>query len=267
MSQDLDKARRLVADGAHKRAVKVLWRVEANARTDLTEARGLLDLASACREHTVRGVQRQCELLVARATAAIERLSPRPAAGPPREQIAAVDPAIPAPLARLPPPRARSTISVTRGPSGTHDVVAGGLAVARVSPSGAQSSDERWQFARRRHGRSWRGVAETAGFDAAVAAYYYPRRVGPGGQLALADHSYWLQFRHLRGDWRLRDDTNTTLARMCLRKSSMFSSDIKTLDAHVEPACREIREFTLVLLFAIWVILLEQEMPQGGGGA
>jgi hypothetical protein len=50
-----------------------------------------------------------------------------------------------------------------------------------------------------------------------------------------------------------------------MRKSSSFSGDIKALDAHVEPASREIREFTLVLLFAIWVVLLEQEMPQGGG--
>jgi hypothetical protein len=169
-------------------------------------------------------------------------------------------------LARFPLPNARSTISVTRAPLGTHDVFAGELAVARVSPSDAESSDERWQFARERHGRSWRGVAETAEFNEAVAAYY-PRPVGPGGQLALADHSYWLQFRHLRGDWRLRDDANTTLARMNLRKSSLFSAEIKALDAHLEPACREIREFTLVLLFAIWVILIEQEMPQGGGGA
>ena len=108
-------------------------------------------------------------------------------------------------------------------------------------------------------------MAETAGSDGAVAAYYYPRRVGPGGQLALADHSYRLQFRHLRGDWRLRDDVDTTLLSMRMRKSSLFSGGIKALDAHVEPASREIREFTLVLLFAIWVVLLEQEMPQGGG--
>ena len=52
---------------------------------------------------------------------------------------------------------------------------------------------------------------------------------------------------------------------MRLRKSSFCSSDITALDAHVEPASREIRDFTLVLLFAIWVVLLEQEMPQGGG--
>ena len=201
-----------------------------------------------------------------RAVKVLSRLSPRRVAGPLREWVAAVEPSTPAPLARLPLPHTRSTISVTRAPLGTHDVFASGLAVARLSPSGAESSDERWQFARERHGRSWRGVAETAGSHEAVAAYYFPRRVGPGGQLAFADHSYWLQFRHLRADWRLRDDVNTTLARMCLRKSSRFSSDIKELDAHLEPACREIREFTLVLLFALWVILLEQEMPQGGGG-
>ena len=109
-------------------------------------------------------------------------------------------------------------------------------------------------------------MAETTGSNEAVAAYYYPRRVGPGGQLALSEHSYWLQFRHLRGDWRLRDDADTTLASMRLRKSSMFSTDMKELEAHLEPVSREIREFRLVLLFAIWVILLEQEMPQGGGG-
>ena len=175
----------------------------------------------------------------------IERLSSFPVAGPPPE---------------------RSTISVRRTTFGAHEVFAGGQVVAHVSPSGARSSDERWDFARRRHGRSWRGVAETAGSNEAVAAYYYPRRVGPGGQVALSDHSYWLQFRHLRGDWRVRDDASTTLASMRLRKSSMFSGDIKELDVHLEPASREIREFTLVLLFAIWVILLEQEMPQGGGG-
>jgi hypothetical protein len=95
MSDDLDKARQLIARGAYRKALNVLWRVEANARSDLAEARQLLDLAGVCRWHTGRGVRREYELLVDLATESVKRLSSPPVAVAAPGDVARDEPADP----------------------------------------------------------------------------------------------------------------------------------------------------------------------------
>ena len=60
MSRELDQARALVAEGKNKKALKPLWVVESKARSDLDEARGLLELASVIEERESKGHPAGC---------------------------------------------------------------------------------------------------------------------------------------------------------------------------------------------------------------
>jgi hypothetical protein len=73
MSKELETARQQAAEGNYKRAVGTLWVVEAKARFDLDEARGLLHLASSIRDATEGRVQKDCDLLIEYAQTAIDR--------------------------------------------------------------------------------------------------------------------------------------------------------------------------------------------------
>ena len=76
----LDRARQHLAEGNQRKAINELWRAEAVARTDATEAAGLLQLASALRDQT-RGRRRQdCDLLVGYATTYLSRAAGQPLA-------------------------------------------------------------------------------------------------------------------------------------------------------------------------------------------
>jgi uncharacterized membrane protein YccC len=75
MSEDLDQARRLVNAGQHKKAIETLWVVETNARSDLGEARALLQLADELRDLETGAVQRDAETLARYARSHIGRLS------------------------------------------------------------------------------------------------------------------------------------------------------------------------------------------------
>ena len=101
-------------------------------------------------------------------------------------------------------------------------------------------------------------------------AGFYPRRLAAGGELAFWGHSYRLQYRYVRGDWRLRADDGEILTTLRARSSWWSTGEIKELRAQVEPAFRAQPDFMPALLSTIWIILLEQETPRftgGGSGA
>ena len=72
MSVELEKARQQAAGGDDKGAVKSLWAVEALARSDPDEARGLIEVATAIRERASGRIQRDCELLLGHAQRSLE---------------------------------------------------------------------------------------------------------------------------------------------------------------------------------------------------
>jgi hypothetical protein len=74
MSQELDAARRCVTDGRYKKAISALWFVEGKARSDIHEARGLLEVASGISQSSEGRVRKDAELLVGYARTALERL-------------------------------------------------------------------------------------------------------------------------------------------------------------------------------------------------
>ena len=73
MSQELTKAREQLAAGQYKKAVSTLWDAERWARSDLTEARGLLEVATAIRDVTSGRLKDDCALLIEDAEKYIER--------------------------------------------------------------------------------------------------------------------------------------------------------------------------------------------------
>ena len=73
MSQELAKAREQFAAGQYKKAVSTLWDAERSARSDLTEARGLLEVASAIRDVTSGRLKADCVLLIEDAEKYIQR--------------------------------------------------------------------------------------------------------------------------------------------------------------------------------------------------
>jgi len=73
MSKELELARAQLAAGQFKKAANALWDVEQWARSDLAEARGLLEVASALRDKTDGRVKGECEQLVQDAQKYIER--------------------------------------------------------------------------------------------------------------------------------------------------------------------------------------------------
>jgi hypothetical protein len=221
MSQDLENARQLITAGSYRRAVTMLWRVEANARTDFDEARGLLELATACRFQTDGRLNRRCELLIRYATNAIERLSRESirTATPDRPQQA--EPRVPPQLAACPPMPRRTSIAVHRGTLGGFELIVANALVACIRPAGrdgsasferadAASAGDRWRLVRGHYDHSWRGVAESFDTNDAVAASY-PGWL-PGGEVALRHQSCHLEFHPLTGVWRLRYDGNRALA-------------------------------------------------------
>ena len=170
----------------------------------------------------------------------------------------------------------RASIAVRPSRTGGYEVVVENAAIARIAPAGpatgfaravGECSDARWLFGCRRERRSWHGVVEESGRDQPIAGYY-PRRLVAGGELAFWGHSYRLQYRYVRGDWRLRADAGEILATLRGRSGWWDTTAIKELTAQVEPAFRLQPDFMPALLFTIWIILLEQETPRftGGGG-
>ena len=64
MSNELDKARQQLAAGRYKRAVDTLWEVRRWAQTDVAEAQGMIDAASAIVARSSGRVRDDAELLV-----------------------------------------------------------------------------------------------------------------------------------------------------------------------------------------------------------
>ena len=73
MSKELELAREQLAAGQFKKAANALWDVERWARSDLAEARGLLEVASALRDKTNGRIKGECEQLIGDAQKYIER--------------------------------------------------------------------------------------------------------------------------------------------------------------------------------------------------
>jgi hypothetical protein len=73
VSQELAKAREQFAAGQYKKAVSTLWDAERWARSDLAEARELLEVASAIRDVTSGRLKADCVLLVEDAEKYIQR--------------------------------------------------------------------------------------------------------------------------------------------------------------------------------------------------
>lgn len=63
MSADLERARGDAAAGNYKRAVRRLWLVQADARTDGAVARGMLELAQSLTVHTDGKIRQECDTL------------------------------------------------------------------------------------------------------------------------------------------------------------------------------------------------------------
>jgi hypothetical protein len=78
MASDLDTARTLIDAGDHKKALKHLWVVEAQAREDVGSAQSLLELASRLQDATTGGARSESELLVGYAPNHIDRLTRQP---------------------------------------------------------------------------------------------------------------------------------------------------------------------------------------------
>jgi hypothetical protein len=78
MASDLDTARTLIDAGDHKKALKHLWVVEAQAREDVGSAQSLLELASRLQDATTGGARSESELLVGYAQNHIDRLTRQP---------------------------------------------------------------------------------------------------------------------------------------------------------------------------------------------
>lgn len=74
MSTDLETAQEMVAAGKYKEAKKSLARVELLARNDLTEARGLIGVATTIREKGGRRERKDCDWLIFKAQQTIDRL-------------------------------------------------------------------------------------------------------------------------------------------------------------------------------------------------
>jgi hypothetical protein len=74
LSVELVKAKDFVGQEKHKKALGMLWAVEAKARTNLEEAHGLVDVATAIREHVTRGALTECDQLLSLGRAAVTRL-------------------------------------------------------------------------------------------------------------------------------------------------------------------------------------------------
>ena len=89
MSVELEKARQQAAEGDYKRAVASLWAVEAKARANSDEARGLLEVATTIRERASGRIQRDCDLLIGHATGDLE-LATRLEGDPAHDAIAVV---------------------------------------------------------------------------------------------------------------------------------------------------------------------------------
>jgi hypothetical protein len=68
--------------GKYRKAVDQLWQVEALARTDIMEARGLLETAQGLRAELTGSKRRECEELITSAEAIIERLTGSPGGAP-----------------------------------------------------------------------------------------------------------------------------------------------------------------------------------------
>jgi uncharacterized protein YbjQ (UPF0145 family) len=81
VSEELDKARTHLEQGNHKKTLNELWTAEARARTDLEEARGLVDVADQLMQQSEGRVQREAKDLRAKGQAKVVALS-APAAPP-----------------------------------------------------------------------------------------------------------------------------------------------------------------------------------------
>ena len=80
MSKALDDARRQAAEDNPRKALKRLWHVEAGARNNLAEARGLLEISERIATGLSGRQLEEAEQLAAYAAAAIKRLEVDPAA-------------------------------------------------------------------------------------------------------------------------------------------------------------------------------------------
>ena len=75
MSAELDKARRQIADGDRKGAIKTLWLVEAKARSEVGEAWGLVEAAKRLIGAPETKVQKEAQLLLEHGQAHVARLA------------------------------------------------------------------------------------------------------------------------------------------------------------------------------------------------
>ena len=78
MSQELEKAKTQIAAGQYKKAVSTLWEAERWAQGDLTEARGLLEVATALRDKTDGRLKGDCDYFIKWAEKCIEKESAKP---------------------------------------------------------------------------------------------------------------------------------------------------------------------------------------------
>jgi len=83
VSNELQRAQEQLAAGDLKKAASTLWDVERLARTDLDEARGLLEVASELRDKASGRVRGDCDLLIDDA----QRYIDRALQSPPRLQL------------------------------------------------------------------------------------------------------------------------------------------------------------------------------------
>jgi hypothetical protein len=73
VSKELAKAREQLDAGEYKKALRTLWEAERWARDDVTEARGLLEVASAIRDQTTGRTRDESLILIEDARKYIER--------------------------------------------------------------------------------------------------------------------------------------------------------------------------------------------------
>jgi hypothetical protein len=132
-----------------------------------------------------------------------------------------------------------------------------GEEVGRLNPiepkpamRGTGSTGE-WRFTIGKQRWSWIGVAEHERSRRAVAGYYPRWRTG--GTIAFEDdESYLLRGSVVRTTWHLRTPERASVARLLTGNPGGMVERIVPADA-----AAQVRDLSLLLLFAIWAIVIE----------
>jgi hypothetical protein len=136
-------------------------------------------------------------------------------------------------------------------------VVRGALEIAREAAR-VSTDDGSWDLLVYRRRGFWYAVALAPGAAGADAAYY-PGWLA-GGTIATADERYRLAISPLARRWRLRDEQHVTVAEFAVRSNwGRRARGTGAQVVRIPDLAPALPRIWLVLLFAMWVVLMEPE--------